>query len=260
MIKSESIAKLADALSKAQKEMKNAIKDSSNPFFKSNYADLASVREACQGPLSDHGLAVIQLPETDSEGKPCVTSVLLHSSGEWIAGTLTMNPVKADPQGIGSAITYARRYQLAAITGIATEDDDGNAASGNSEPKRAAEPRTFGNKVSESVGLPLVKEPPSNNADPCTVADSGLTEELKMSIEYISAGQAANLHKQFRKEVEQYHPAKALESDDFLGEWLKQRGYVDKDGKRGTASRIPASGWFKVRDQALEYAKTLTGK
>lgn len=128
MLKSESIAKLAEALSKAQGEMSDATKDASNPFFKSKYADLASVRAACRKEFAQNGLAVVQLP-TVIEGKLVLEYALLHSSGEYISSGLEMNPTKNDPQGIGSAITYARRYTLAALAGVATEDDDGNSAS-----------------------------------------------------------------------------------------------------------------------------------
>ncbi len=254
MNKSDSIAHLAEALSKAQGQIKGALKDSANPFFKSRYADLASVWDACRKELSENGLSVVQVPEF-LDGKPIIVTMLMHSSGEFIYGELPMNPVKDDPQGVGSAITYARRYALSAFVGIAPEDDDGNAASGKTET-RTTQTRTFGKPPSESVDVPLVKESSSNTADR-PVADSELVQDLKMSIDFISAGQAANLHKQFRKAVEEFHPAKALEADDHLAEWLRARGYVDKDGKRGTASRIPASGWFRVRDEALEYAKTL---
>lgn len=144
MQKSESIAELAKALSAAQGEIENAKKDAENPFFKSKYADLASVREAYQKPLSKHGLALVQTPHTEitEEGMiVSVTTILMHSSGEWISGELSAIPVKADPQGIGSCTTYLRRYGAGAITGVAADDDDGNAASRPSdnhvEPKKA---------------------------------------------------------------------------------------------------------------------------
>lgn len=134
MNKSESIAKLAEALSKAQGTIKNALKDSSNPYFKSKYADLASVWDACRSELSANGLAVVQVPAT-KDGQVTVTTLLMHASGEWIEGELALTPVKDDPQGAGSAITYARRYALSGYVGIAPEDDDGNAASGK-DPKK----------------------------------------------------------------------------------------------------------------------------
>jgi hypothetical protein len=128
MMQSEQINELAAALAKAQGAIKGATKDTANPFFKSKYADLASVWDACRAELTANGLSIIQTTD-DSQGVTVVTT-LAHSSGQWIRGRLTMRPVKDDPQGIGSAITYARRYALAAMVGVAPEDDDGNAASG----------------------------------------------------------------------------------------------------------------------------------
>lgn len=135
MNKSESIAELATALAKAQGEIKGAVKDSSNPFFKSSYADLASVWDACRKPLSDNGLAVIQTMDflPDNPEFVVVDTTLTHSSGQWISGRLVVKPVKSDPQGSGSCITYLRRYSLQSIVGIAPEDDDGNAASGKED-------------------------------------------------------------------------------------------------------------------------------
>lgn len=127
MVKSDSIAALAAALAKAQSKMGPAKKDAVNPHFKSRYADLASVWEAARGPLTENGLAVVQTLD-DSDRGACVVTTLMHSSGEWISGRLTLPVSKSDAQGYGSAITYARRYGLAAILGIAADDDDGEAA------------------------------------------------------------------------------------------------------------------------------------
>lgn len=126
---STAIGTLATALAKAQAQIKGALKDSSNPFFKTKYADLSSVWEACRKPLTDNELAVVQTVSGDSSSV-VITTMLVHASGEWIRDSLSMTPVKQDPQGAGSAITYARRYALAAIAGVAPEDDDGNTASG----------------------------------------------------------------------------------------------------------------------------------
>jgi hypothetical protein len=144
MQKSESIGELAKALAVAQGEIQNAKKDSENPFFRSKYADLAAVREACQGPLSKNGLAVIQTPKTTLTEDHTIISVetlLCHSSGEWISEELSAIPVKTDPQGIGSCITYLRRYALSAVAGVASEDDDGNAASQNGSGQQTATAR-----------------------------------------------------------------------------------------------------------------------
>ena len=150
---SAAIGTLAKALAAAQSQIEGAKKDSENPFFRAAYADLASVWEACRTPLSNNGLAVIQTVDGSPE-VVWVTTTLAHSSGEWIRGTLRMKPVKADPQGIGSAITYARRYALAAIVGVAPEDDDGNAASGKHDNKQPPPSQEFKVPVVSSPWVP----------------------------------------------------------------------------------------------------------
>jgi hypothetical protein len=157
MNKSESIASLAKALSAAQGSIKSALKDSNNPFFKSKYADLASVWESCRPALSSNGLAVTQ--STAFVGELLVLeTMLMHLSGEWVSSVYPISPVKSDPQGVGSAITYARRYSLSALVGVvAGEDDDGNAASrpahvppkktdNKEEPYAARSPQQFAAK------------------------------------------------------------------------------------------------------------------
>jgi hypothetical protein len=137
MNKSEDINELSAALAKAQGQIKNAQKDSANPFFKSKYADLASVWEVCRKPLADNGLAVIQSVTSDSEHH-YVETMMSHSSGQWITDTVRLTLKDDSMQGLGSAITYARRYQLAAFAGVAPDDDDdGNAASGKQKPQDA---------------------------------------------------------------------------------------------------------------------------
>lgn len=129
MNKSESIKEIATALAKVQAAMAPAKKDSKNPFFNSNYADLNSVWDACRILLSSNGLSVTQLNQVSDSGV-IVETVLMHSSGEWISGEILLPLDKQNAQGVGSAITYGRRYGLAAIIGIvADEDDDGNKAS-----------------------------------------------------------------------------------------------------------------------------------
>lgn len=129
MNKSESIAGLAAALAKAQGQMKGAVKDSANPFFKSKYADLASVVEAIRAAFSANGLSYVQTVQSSDIDEVRVETMILHSSGEWIScGVLALPVSKNDAQGYGSALTYARRYSLSAAVGVAPEDDDGNAA------------------------------------------------------------------------------------------------------------------------------------
>lgn len=118
----------AKAFVAAQKATDAVKKASTNPAFKSKYADLAGVVEAVVPALNDQGIAVMQFPAFDGEFVS-VTTELLHESGASVRSTLKMRPTKADPQGEGSAITYARRYSLLAMTGAAPEDDDANAAS-----------------------------------------------------------------------------------------------------------------------------------
>lgn len=135
MNKSETIAELAKALCKAQSEMMGAAKDAKNPFFKSNYADLSSVVKAVKEPFANNGLSYSQFPISDEKGAG-VSTILMHSSGEFLQSDLILPLSKKDAQGAGSAITYARRYALQSLAGIPSEDDDGNLAS--TAPKQQA--------------------------------------------------------------------------------------------------------------------------
>lgn len=128
---SENIGDLAAALAKAQAEVGTVHRDSANPFFKSSYASLAAVWEATRPILSKHQLSVVQMPSHDEAGY-YVETQLMHSSGQWIRSRTYMKPAKDDPQGIGSLISYARRYALQAVTMICPDDDDGEAAMGRS--------------------------------------------------------------------------------------------------------------------------------
>lgn len=129
MNKSESISALAAALVKAQAKIEGAAKTSTNPHFRSKYADLSSVVEAIKKPVTDAGLAWTQIIHDDAENAAKVETVILHSSGEWLScGAISVPVSKADAQGYGSALTYARRYSLSSAFGVAPEDDDGNAA------------------------------------------------------------------------------------------------------------------------------------
>ena len=130
-MQSETIGALAAALSKAQADITGALKDSSNPFFKSKYADLASCWDACRKQLAANNLAVIQTVSINWElDQSVLVTTLAHSSGEWIRSELPIRAKDLSPQAQGSAITYARRYALAAIVGLAQIDDDAEAAQG----------------------------------------------------------------------------------------------------------------------------------
>jgi hypothetical protein len=128
MNQSESIAKLATALSIVQGKLSHAKKDSANPFFKSKYADLESVWDACRDLLAGNGLSVMQFPGEFIDGTMSMTTILAHSSGEWIGQEMSLPVSKPDAQGSGSALTYMRRYALAAVIGVVQADDDANAA------------------------------------------------------------------------------------------------------------------------------------
>jgi len=137
-MQSESIANLAKALSIVQGKLTYAKKDSANPFFKSKYADLESVWDACRDLLSANGLAVVQLPGEYFEGTMALTTIITHSSGEWISQQMSLPVTKPDAQGAGSALTYMRRYALAAAIGVVQADDDGNAASAPKQVKSSS--------------------------------------------------------------------------------------------------------------------------
>lgn len=127
MLTSDSISTIMPALIKAQSAFAPAVKAKVNPHFKSKYVPLDAVVDAIAQPLRDNGIAIVQ--QTDIEdARTVLITRLIHESGEWIAGRYPVHPVKSDPQGEGSALTYARRYALMALVGIAPEDDDGNAA------------------------------------------------------------------------------------------------------------------------------------
>ena len=129
--------KIASALVKAQRAFGPALKSSSNPHFKSKYADLSACIEAVIDGLNANGIALIQ-KQHPHDGGVAVETIFVHESGEILsAGMLTVPAAKQDPQGYGSALTYARRYSLMAACGIAPEDDDGNAASKPKKPEVA---------------------------------------------------------------------------------------------------------------------------
>ena len=190
MNQSESIAALSAALAKAQAIMEGAKKDSANPFFKSTYADLASVWDACRKPLTDNGLSVIQTADflPDHPEMVCIETALCHSSGEWIRGRLAAKPVKSDPQSVGSCITYLRRYSLQSIVGIAPEDDDGNAASGQGEAKKEAK-----------KAAPVPPPPPPPESKP---VEPGSALHKKLEATLHGAGIDRELFKEWLESVE----------------------------------------------------------
>lgn len=136
MKKSDLINELATALAKAQSEMKHAIKDAKNPFFKSDYATLSSISEACLPFLNKHGIAVTQTTEVYETAGVLLVTTMMHVSGQWISSSYPVHPVKNDPQSLGSALSYARRYSLAGIAGVVVGDDDAESAMDRNTPEK----------------------------------------------------------------------------------------------------------------------------
>ena len=152
MQQSELISDLATALCSAQAEMGGAVKDSNNPFFKSNYADLTSVIKVIKEPFAKHGLSFVQLPVTSVGGNGIgVATMLMHSSGEWIKSEYLLPMDKVTPQGAGSAITYARRYALQALAGIPSVDDDSEMAMYRNDPAPVVEQVAPQKRVSKAL-------------------------------------------------------------------------------------------------------------
>lgn len=159
MNKSESITELNKALANFHKEVKQPMKDANNPFFKSKYVPLENVVEAIDDVAPKHGLTYSQYPVTTENGLVGISTVLLHESGEFIEfPPATTKPDKNTPQGVGSALTYMRRYSLSAVFGITSDqDDDGNEASGKNNRKQTqpqkASSQTIGTLKKEVINF-----------------------------------------------------------------------------------------------------------
>lgn len=156
--RSVEFGKMALAMAKAQGSMKGALKDATNPFFQSKYADLASVWDDCRLPLSGNEIAVFQMPAAIG-ARVTITTLLAHSSGQWLESDLEMRSKDESPQGIGSVISYARRYALAAMTGVYQVDDDAESAQGH-----------------ERAGAPIDHEysPPASRSSAMPASSNGL--------------------------------------------------------------------------------------
>ena len=141
MNKSESITKISLALAKAQKNIGAASKGAANPFFKSKYADLGSVMEACKEALNNEGITILQ-PVTSVDGKHAVETILLHESGEYISSTMNLELTKMNMQDLGSGISYARRYSLQSLVFIPAEDDDGEKSMGRTKTEKVEKKET----------------------------------------------------------------------------------------------------------------------
>lgn len=138
---SEDTAALSDAIAKAQADLENVGKAGNNPHFKSRYATLPDVLDEVRGKFAKHGIAILQAPSNGENGLIGITTRLSHK-GQWIESTLYLPPMKFDAQGVGSVLTYGRRYALMAMAGIGADDDDGEAAVGR--PAASATRKTNG--------------------------------------------------------------------------------------------------------------------
>lgn len=164
---SHEISDLAKALVKAQGAMTSAKMDGSNPHFKSSYATLDSIWQAIRKPLCEHGLCVVQSLLPDNT----LVTTLLHESGQWVRSYQRLNPVQNSPQGIGSALTYGRRYSLAAIVGICQADDDGEEGSATADKRLAGSP-----ELGRRVPLGEKKPKPTQAPKPATVPQTPATK------------------------------------------------------------------------------------
>jgi len=134
-IHSENINEISTALSKMQGELKSVQKDGENPHFRSKFSTLNSHWDVCRETLSKNGLSISQVASFLPDGKSILVSILSHSSGQWFKSYYPLNPVKNDPQGMGSCLTYARRYMLSAMVGTSSDDDDGHEATHPKKPE-----------------------------------------------------------------------------------------------------------------------------
>lgn len=225
MKRSETIIEFAKALSAFNAEVGALSKDAENPFFKSSYLTLDKIIEETRPILQKHGLSVMQFPSGDGQ-TVSVTTMLLHTSGEFIESEpLIMKPVKNDPQGIGSCVSYARRYSYQAILSLNTgEDDDGNNASGK-------------NKGSQNNQPPKTNNNNNNNNTPKPISE-GQKKAIGAKIDV--------LIKLYGKEKKKEEFIASLEAIKEIGEF----GSVSKM-TIGQASKAISvlDGWIKKKEQ-----------
>lgn len=200
MLMSQTIGALAAALAKAQVMFKPAIKDAKNPFFNSKYCDLQGAIDATREALSSNELAVIQTTLLE-EGELRLYTTLAHSSSEFMTGVYPIRPMKAErgqpprpdetPQGFGSALTYARRYCYMAAIGLASEDDDGEAAQGRGEGKVPAAtirkaagmpPERDEARIAQDVEEIFGPDEPGAESEPAGLINEGQMRLLKASV------------------------------------------------------------------------------
>jgi len=230
---SESIAQLAAALAKAQARIQPAVKDKVNPAFRSHYATLEAIVEACREALAANDLAVLQLPCDDPNcERVALRTMIVHKSGEFIEEAVSARLVKNDPQGLGSALTYLRRYALAAIVGVtATEDDDGNAASAPQQVQR----------VQPSA-------PPPTAAPRITPTIVGETQVFIGTLAYVKSDQGTS------KAGKQYTKTRVGWTDDS-GEKVYATTFSETDGafaNRAKTQSIPVRVTYRTGERGVD--------
>jgi hypothetical protein len=217
--RSESTAKLIEALCKASLEFGEITKDTENPFYKSSYTDLATLIKATRPALSKHGVAVLQWPLI-VDSRAGVTTLLHHSSGEWMESDFTLPVTKQDAQGTGSAITYSRRYAYQSVLNVAgEEDDDGNAAVGKTKKqvtdKLAEHEAAFDQRAEGEQTLAVFQM--EGIRDLCK--QHGKTDE--QVLEFLGTLKVNRIEKVLRRDFEKLKKWAIAPSDD-LSEKLKQ--------------------------------------
>ena len=243
---SESIQKIGAALVKIAAAVENPHKNAQNPHFRSSYADLAEIINTTRHVCAEHGVALVQSPGM-SDGLCTVETLMVHESGEWIRGEAASPIHKQDPQGVGSAITYLRRYSLAALLGIAQEDDDGNTASqrrsANGQPHQQPTPKPTPKPTAsgDDIACPACSGPMWDNRDDEKSAVNGgkrpdlkckdkecdtaiwlgsVRDELKRDLEAATQSEILtdDQRNQLQMAIELYkeHPDKLLKGVDWL--------------------------------------------
>ena len=201
MKQSEALDKFAPAFAKAQGAIEGALKDKTNPAFRSKYADLGACWEACREELSSNGISVIQASGPSSIDGVMIITRLLHASGQWVEDDgLYLPASKKDAQGFGSAITYARRYGLCAMVGIAPEDDDGNSAA---RGKQQAKPQ----------------QPEPKDINPSAGVLDGKSEEEQLFFREQAAEISAYIERDKAAEAVAYVAKQGFSADEFAAIW-----------------------------------------
>lgn len=224
-LQSEKTSELVAALIQASARMRPAKKDSENPFFHSKYADLTSITESSREALVANNLVVVQSTAVDA-GQCVLVTTVHHSSGQWVRGFYPVTAIKSDPQSMGSAVTYARRYALSAILGIVTEDDDGESA--------------MGRRLSPTRIVQAVVHPPVRPEPVAVEPDKDLQEDFMRNVRREAHPEPADKHAPISDMVLNFGKYKgqlirqiALEEDGLRYlEWLeRQELKLGRDGQ-----------------------------